>query len=181
MRHRPFIEYHVTAIMVSSRKIVPMTSPYAERIERIRRLPDELENCLGSADQDVLRRARRNGDWSVAQHVHHLADTHMICFRRFKLILTQEQFTFTLYQPDRLAEMPDADDADVHYSLAILRGLHARWAILMTHMSEEDWARSGTHPMHGEITLEHLLTLYADHGDEHLRAIQAILQYSPRK
>ncbi len=132
-----------------------------------------------SAEQ--LNTAYNAPEWTIAQNIHHLADTHMVCIRRFKLILTSPRFQFTSYDVNALAEMPDAKDADIEHSLKLLEGLQARWAILLENLSDEDWGKVGigASPDRPDMSLERLAFIYSQHGLNHLQQIQDVLDKMP--
>lgn len=144
-------------------------------IEKIRTLPAQVKTLVQDFTPEQLTTPYNAGEWTLAQNIHHLADTHMVCIRRYKLILTSETFNFTPYDVNAIAALPDAKDADIAYSLSILEGLHARWAILLENLTDEQWLKSGQHATRGEITLEHLTELYAKHGEDHLKQMQDVI------
>ena len=80
----------------------------AEAIQAIRALPAQLREIVQGLSAEQLNTAYNAPEWTIAQNIHHLADTHMVCIRRFKLILTSPRFQFTSYDVNALAEMPDA-------------------------------------------------------------------------
>lgn len=113
-------------------------------------------------------------EWTVAQNVHHLVDSHANSYIRFKLILTEDNPTLRPYDQATWAELPDASDANIEDSLRILEGLHARWTRMLKGIT--DWDKSGYHPeLATEITLSDLLDTYSDHCEAHLRQIQEVL------
>ncbi len=146
-----------------------------EMIDKIRRLPDQLEAVVGPLSAEQLATHFIPGEWTVAQNVHHLADSHMNSFIRFKLILTEDRPTLKPYRQELWAERPDADNPSVEDSLLLLRGLHRRWATLLESLQEAEWQRIGLHQEIGEVTLEDLLRIYADHGEGHLEQIDRTL------
>ncbi|MDE2854704.1 MAG: DinB family protein [Chloroflexota bacterium] len=153
----------------------------AEAIEAIRQLPAQLRELAAGLSAEQLTTAYNAPEWTIAQNIHHLADTHMVCIRRFKLILTSPRFQFTAYDVNAIAEYPDAKDADIEYSLKLLEGLQARWAILLENLSEEEWAKVGigSSPDRPDMNLERLAFVYAQHGLNHLRQIQDVLDKMP--
>lgn len=153
----------------------------AESIAAIRALPAQLREKVAGLSTEQLTTAYNAPEWTIAQNIHHLADTHMVCIRRFKLILTSPSFQFTAYDVDAIAEMPDAKDADIEHSLKILDGLQARWAILLENLSDDDWAKfgRGSSPDRPDYSLDDLARLYAGHGINHLRQIQEVLDKMP--
>ena len=144
-------------------------------IDRIRCLPDDLEACISGLTEEQLTTHFIEGEWTVAQNVHHLADSHMNSYIRFKLTLAEENPPLKPYDQDVWADMVDATSGDITSSLILLRGLHTRWANLLEGFSDEDWARTGHHPEHGEQSLEDMLELYARHGHGHIAQITKTL------
>ncbi len=153
----------------------------ADHIEAIRNLPAQLEEKIEGLTVEQLTTSYITDEWTVAQNIHHLADTHMICFRRYKLILTSPEFHLTRYNVNAIAQYPDAKDADIHYSLSILRGLHARWAMMLDNLSEDEWQKEGHlwEPERPQISLESLTQSYAEHGVNHLKQIQDMIDAMP--
>lgn len=144
-------------------------------IDKIAALPDQVAALVEGLTPEQLQGHFLAGEWSVAQNVHHLADSHMNSFARVKLLLTEEHPTICPYDQDKWAALPDADSADVADSIQLLRGLHARWVRLFESLSEEQWARKGMHPESGEISVIGLLEYYAGHGEAHLDQMRRTL------
>ena len=154
----------------------------ADCIEAIRDLPSQLREKVSGLSAEQLTTPYHAGEWTIAQNIHHLADTHMVCIRRFKLILTSPQFQFMSYDVNAIAEYPDAKDADIEHSLKILEGLQARWAVLLENLSEDEWRRSGSFAPGTDrppASLEDLARIYAQHGLNHLDQIQAVMDRMP--
>lgn len=137
-----------------------------ERIERIRNLPQEICEAVEGLDDAQLDTPYREGGWSPRQIVHHLADSHLNAFIRLKLGLTEERPTIKPYDQAAWASLPDSEEP-VGTSLAILDGLHARWAGLLDTLDDEDFALPLVHPEMGDIDMDFLLDLYAWHGHHH--------------
>jgi hypothetical protein len=146
-------------------------------IGKIEALPGLLEQQVGALGAEELLARPLAGEWSVAQNVHHLADSHMNAFLRTKLILTEDRPTFKSYDQDAWAETPDAANADVGSSFALLRGLHARWVILLRSVEGDEWTRTGLHP-EGQrtYTIDDILRTYGNHGEAHLDQIRRTLE-----
>jgi hypothetical protein len=148
-------------------------------IEKIQRLPEQVaELVIGLSDEQMTTHFIE-GEWTVAQNVHHLCDSHMNSYIRCKLMLTEENPTLRPYDQDVWAALPDASGADVAASLELLRGLHGRWTTFWQNLAEEDWERPGFHPADGPVTLAAQLRLYAEHGEGHLRQIGNTLAAQP--
>jgi hypothetical protein len=150
---------------------MPTAAERREKIERIRGFPAALEAVVEGLDDARLDTPYRDGGWTVRQVVHHLADSHLNGYARMKWILTEERPSLKSYEQDEWAALPDGRSAPIATSLAILRGLHARWAALLERIPEAGWSRAGAHPEVGAVTLDDLLDLYARHGESHLGQI----------
>jgi hypothetical protein len=148
-------------------------------IDALRELPTQLEALVVDLTDSQLESQFITGEWSVAQNVHHLADSHMNAYIRTKLLLTQDNPTVIPYDQDVWATLPDVFGTRVELSLAIIRGLHARWTELFEQLSDEQFARTGMHPEYGVITVQGQLETYAEHGREHLDQITRTLAAQP--
>jgi hypothetical protein len=146
-----------------------------EMIDKIRALPAQLEEAVRGLTTEQLTTHFLANEWTVAQNVHHLADSHMNSFIRLKLILTEDRPTLKPYDQDRWAVLADSDNPSIETSLQLLRGLHARWVLLFESLGEGDWLRTGLHPEIGEVTVEDQLRIYSHHGEGHLDQIRRTL------
>lgn len=138
----------------------------ADNIQTIKDLPSQLANAVNNLSGEQLNTPYRPGGWTVRQTVHHVADSHLNSFTRFKLALTEDTPTIRPYYEDRWAELGDSK-TPIELSLKIIEGLHARWTTLLESMSNEDFQKRLIHPESGEWTLEKLLAMYAWHGRHH--------------
>jgi hypothetical protein len=138
------------------------------QVEQIATLPAELRDALAGASPADLARPYRAGGWTVRQVVHHLADSHLNGYVRFKLALTEETPTVKPYDEARWAELGDVAATPVEVSLELLDALHRRWSALLRTLGDDDFARRYLHPQHGrEIPLAVSLASYAWHGRHH--------------
>lgn len=149
---------------------MPTSEERAGRIARIRQLPVLLEERIAPLSEEQLD-VVPPGEWTVRQNVHHLADAHMNAFIRCKLAICQEQPPVTPWEPDAWAVTVEARELPVEYSLAILRGLHARWAALFESLDDAGFARAVNHPEAGLVNVDYFLETYANHGEAHLKQI----------
>lgn len=143
-------------------------------IQTIQELPGKFRDAIAGLNDEQLRTPYRPGGWTVSQVVHHVADSHINSFCRFKLGLSEETPTIKPYDEAAWAEMDDASDAPVELSLNIIDGVHARWAMLLKSMSDTDFERKINHPERGEMTLNDLLALYGWHSKHHTAHITAL-------
>ena len=117
----------------------------------------------------------RDGGWTLRQVVHHVPDSHLNAYVRFKLALTEDNPTIRPYQEARWAELPDTRITNIGVSLMLLEALHRRWVNLLRSMDEADWSRTVFHPEHQKsFALDGLLAMYAWHGKHHTAHITAL-------
>jgi uncharacterized damage-inducible protein DinB len=131
----------------------------------------------GLADAQLDTPYRPDG-WTVRQVVHHLADSHMNAYVRFRLGLTENEPTIKPYDEKLWANLSDASSAPADLSLTLVNTLHQRWVRLLRSRKPEDFARAINHPEHGRVTLEKYLAMYAWHGKHHVAHITGLRQRS---
>ena len=130
-------------------------------------LPNELRTATHGWSESHFSTPYRDGGWSVRQLLHHIADSHMQAYARFKLALTEDWPTIKPYDEAKWAELHDAKHAPAEWSLELIESLHARWGMLLQSLNEDQWQRGFKHPERGPITLEHVLALYDWHSKHH--------------
>lgn len=145
----------------------PSKDQRAKFIAEIEQTPAAIRAALRGLSQQQLDTPYREGGWTVRQVAHHVPESHMNSYIRFKLALTEEAPTIKTYFEDRWAQLGDIPSAPVEASLALLDNLHVRWVHLLRAMQEEDWKRTFRHPDLGLVPLEKNLALYAWHGKHH--------------
>jgi len=145
-----------------------------ERIAALASLPEELRAAVAGLSPEQLDTPYRPGGWTVRQVVHHLADSHMNAYVRFKLAVTEEEPVVKTYDEAAWAELADARLAEVELSLRLLESLHARWVVFLRSLSPAQWERGFRHPEHGLMPLERVLQLYAWHGRHHVAHITSL-------
>ncbi len=144
-----------------------------ELISKIEALPGLVRAAVTGATDAQLARPYREGGWNARQVVHHLADSHMNAFIRCRLIATEDNPSLKPYDQDIWATLPDSHTGPLEPSLAILSGLHTRWAAFFRALAEDAWSRTGLHPENGAMSLQLILDSYAAHGERHLGHIRA--------
>lgn len=148
----------------------------SEWIEIIESFPSKVREITENLSDEQLDWKYRPDGWTIRQVVHHVADSHINSIVRFKVALTEEVPTIKPYLEDKWAELADSE-APISISLSLLDGLHARWAILLKSMSEDDFKRKLFHPEQGrELSLTFMLGLYAWHCRHHLAHIKQGLE-----
>jgi len=138
-----------------------------QAISTIAEAPAKLRAAVKGLSEDQLNTPYRDGGWTVRQVAHHVPDSHMNAYVRFRLALTEQEPAIKPYEEARWAELEDAKSAPVDISLALLDSLHDRWVRLLRSLNAEDFARTFRHPEHGVRTVDWLLFLYAWHGGHH--------------
>ncbi len=143
-------------------------------IAAIAAAPAELRAAVAELDDARLDTPYRPGGWTVRQVVHHVPDSHMNSYVRFRLALTEDTPAVLAYDEAAWAELSDARTLPIAVSLDLLDALHERWVTLLRSFGEAEWRRAFRHPEHGLISLEKNLQLYAWHGRHHVRHITAL-------
>ncbi len=146
----------------------------ARYLKQVEALPAEVRTAVAGLSDDRLDTSYRPGGWTVRQVVHHLADSHMNGYVRFRWTLTEEEPAIKTYDQDGWAALDDARRMSVVPSLALLDALHARWVRLCRSLSEADWEEAYHHPKGGRMTLDEALGHYAWHGRHHAAHITTL-------
>lgn len=136
--------------------------------------PIRLRAAIGGLTPEQLDTPYRDGGWTIRQLVHHIPDSHLNAYVRFKLALTEDMPTIKTYDETKWAELADTRVTPPEVSLALLESLHQRWMKLLESMSDQDYGREFKHPEHGLMTLDKLLALYAWHGPHHIAHITTL-------
>ena len=141
----------------------------------IQTLPLQMEYAVLNLDEAQLNTPYREGGWTVQQVVHHVADSHMNAYIRFKLGLTENNPAIKPYEQDKWAEMEDTKNIPINISLTLLHALHTRWYEVLRHITEEQYQRTLFHPEYNKtMTLWYLLGMYAWHSRHHVAHITTL-------
>jgi hypothetical protein len=151
-----------------------MAKRRAHYIEVLASLPDNLRVAIRGLSADQLDTPYRPEGWTVRQVVHHVPDSHMNAYVRFKLALTEEQPAIKPYQEGEWAKLSDSLTTPVEVSLQLLAALHIRWVELLRAMEPADFARTLKHPEHGVLLLDQMLAMYAWHSAHHTAHITSL-------
>jgi uncharacterized damage-inducible protein DinB len=158
----------------------PGHQPFSELLKKewlndIKFLPQLLENALLNLDEAQMHTPYREGGWTVHQVAHHIADSHINSFCRFRLGLTEDKPTIRLYEEDLWVRLNDVKTLPVNVSVTLLYALHTRLYAMLAELSDSDWQRTVYHPaQEKEITLWQLLCIYAWHGKHHVAHITSL-------
>src|ERR1017187_8388276 len=143
-------------------------------IAQLEAAPTGFRDAVRGLDDRQLNTPYRPGGWTVRQVVHHVADSHMNSYIRFRLAMTEDSPTIKPYEQAKWAELHDAKTAPVDVSLQLIDGLHQRWVDLLRGFSDTDFARTFRHPELGLVRLDINLALYAWHGRHHAAHITGL-------
>jgi uncharacterized damage-inducible protein DinB len=157
----------------------PLTSDERSALlDAIRETPAKLRAAVDGLSDEQLDTRYREGGWTVRQVVHHVVDSHVNAYCRFKLAATEDHPTIRTYEEKDWAEQPDAKTLPPEASLAILDTLHARWVAFLDAMPEEFFTRTLHYPDMGDITVDVLLEIYGWHGPHHTAHVTSLRERS---
>jgi uncharacterized damage-inducible protein DinB len=139
----------------------------ARAIQEIAATPEKLRAAVKGLNDAQLNTPYREDGWTVRQVIHHVADSHMNSYVRFRLALTETEPTIKPYVESAWANLEDAAHAPIEVSLRLLEPLHERWVRLLHSIKPEEFARTFCHPEHGARTIDWMLFLYEWHGKHH--------------
>jgi uncharacterized damage-inducible protein DinB len=143
-------------------------------IAQIAATPQALRYAVGGLSEQQFDTRYRPGGWTVRQVVHHVPDSHLNSYIRFKLALTEDEPTIRPYDEALWARLQDSRDTPIEVSLTLLEALHQRWDILLRSLRPEDFARRLRHPESGTMTLDDMVGYYAWHGRHHVAHITSL-------
>lgn len=144
-------------------------------IKDIEGLPQQLRKAVQNLSEEQLELTYRPSGWTIRQVVHHIADSHLNSFVRFKLALTEDKPIVKTYFEDRWAELPDYYQVPVEIILSFIESLHRRWVVLLKALTPEDLVREFVHPESGLVRLDKNIGIYSWHGRHHLAHIKNAL------
>lgn len=162
----PIGKFHFEAPLTESQK--------RASLDDIACTPANLRAAVKGLSAVQLDTPYRPDGWTVRQVAHHVPDSHLNSYVRFKLALTEDEPTIKPYAEDRWAELADTKSTPVEVSLTLLESLHDRWVRLLRSLTPDEWKRTFRHPELGAMTLEKTLALYAWHGRHHVAHITSL-------
>jgi len=145
-----------------------------QAIAAIRDAPSALRSAVRGLSDTQLNTPYRDGGWTVRQVAHHVPESHMNAFIRFKLAMTEDNPTIKPYDENAWANLADVPREPIETSLALLDALHHRWTTLLEAMTPDDFARTLVHPEMGQRTLDFMLQMYAWHGRHHTAHVTSL-------
>ncbi|SEN39836.1 DinB superfamily protein [Terribacillus saccharophilus] len=144
-------------------------------IEEINQLPEQMTSLVNGLSEAELLHTYREGSWNIKQLVHHVADSHLNSFIRFKLALTEENPIIKPYEEAEWAKLPDYA-MPPQSALDLLASIHRKWVVLLRSLTAEQLERTFQHPESGEVSLKENIGIYAWHGKHHLAHIRLALE-----
>lgn len=152
----------------------PTDEQIQRAIDEIAEAPAKLRAAVEALSPDQLDTPYRPEGWTVRQVVHHVPDSHLNSYCRFKLALTEDEPTIKSYHEDRWAELDEARTAPVEVSLTLLESLHKRWVLMLKALAPSDFDRTFRHPELGLVSLAKNVCLYGWHGRHHVAHITSL-------
>jgi hypothetical protein len=146
----------------------------ASLIDQIETTPEHMRAAVAGLSDEQLDTPYRPGGWTVRQVVHHVPESHMNSYIRFKLAITEDEPTVKPYFEDRWAQLQDALVSPIEPSLDLLDALHRRWVLFLRSLKNEDFDRTFQHPELGVVSLNKNVALYAWHGRHHVAHITTL-------
>ena len=147
----------------------------ASAIEAIADAPSALRTAVAGLTDAQLDTPYRPDGWTVRQVVHHVPDSHVNAYCRFKLALTEEKPTIKPYDEAKWAQLPDGVSKLIEPSLTLLESLHVRWVFLLERMAAADFERLLNHPeWETPLSLDFMVAMYAWHGRHHVAHVTAL-------
>ncbi len=143
-------------------------------IDVLSKLPADMRAAVGGLTAAQLDTPYRPDGWTVRQVVHHVPDSHMNAYIRWKFALTEDRPTIKPYPEDVWANLSDSATTPIEVSLRLLEALHARWVQLIVGTKPEEFARTYVHPENGVMHLDQMLALYAWHSAHHTAHITSL-------
>jgi hypothetical protein len=152
----------------------PTAEQKDEYLRQIEQAPANLRAAVKGLSEAQLDTPYRPEGWTVRQVTHHVPDSHLNAYVRFKLALTEDDPTIKPYAEDLWAQLADTPSTPVEVSLTLLDALHTRWINLLRSLTPEHWRRTFRHPELGSLSLEKTLALYAWHGRHHVAHVASL-------
>ena len=140
----------------------------------IEETPAKLRAAVAGLSDAQLDTPYREGGWTIRQVVHHVPDSHLNSYVRFKLALTEDEPTIKPYAENLWAELADTRDTPIEVSLVLLDSLHQRWVNLLRSLKPEGWKKTFRHPEMGVMNLDKTLALYSWHGRHHVAHVTSL-------
>ena len=160
------LRYPIGSFALEEATVAPEERPGL--ITAIGELPAQFRHAVQGLSEAQFDTPYRPGGWTVRQVVHHVPDSHLNAYVRFKLALTEANPTIKPYEEARWAELPDTAGTQIGVSLVLLEALHRRWVVLLKSMTDAQWSRTYIHPDYQRsFRLDAILAMYAWHGKHH--------------
>lgn len=146
----------------------------AQLIDRLEQVPSDLHQAVAGLTAEQADTPYRPEGWTVRQLVHHLCDSNINAYVRFRLALTEDDPPIKTFAQERWAALEDARTAPLELSLSLLESLQRRWVLLLRSLGAADFARTFRHPQMGAVALDRYLGLVDWHGRHHLAHIRSL-------
>lgn len=154
----------------------PTPEKVAEWINDIEKVPVQLEDAISGLTEKQLDTPYRDGGWTIRQIVHHICDSNINSYIRFKLAVTEDRPTIKTWEQTEWANLDDSKSLPVDVSIKLLKYLHIRWVHFLKTLSAEDHARTFIHPEGGEMTVGENVWNYSWHSRHHIAQIVSTIE-----
>ena len=151
----------------------PNSYQIEKAIETIADFPKKLKIKLEGLNSNDLKKQYRPESWNIAQIVHHIADSHMHCYLRMKHAVLEDTPNVKDYNQEEWAELNDASNLVISYSLNLIEALHNRWSFFLKELDDQVLKRCYFHKERNKkYPIGTTILLYAWHCHHHLSQIE---------
>ena len=148
-----------------------------DHIKKLEEFPARLKKLVTGMNDEQLNTPYREGGWTARQVIHHIPESHMNAYIRFRLAITEDNPTIKPYNEKAWGDLEDSKTLPPAASLTLLTGLHQRWTAMLRMMKPEDFQKTYFHPEHLQsLNLADVLAMYAWHCDHHYEHINLVKQ-----
>lgn len=146
-----------------------------QHLDDIEILPVKLKAAVKGLTEEQLNTPYRPDGWTVKQVVHHVCDSHLNSYIRFKWALTEDTPTIKTYIQSKWAGLKEYELLSIDDSLTFLEALHKRLITLLRSLTNDELEREFIHPeMKTKIKLRNNIALYAWHSKHHTAHISSL-------
>jgi uncharacterized damage-inducible protein DinB len=136
------------------------------------RTPRRIEQVVSAWPPEAFERSHAPGKWTARELLTHLAHAEIVFGNRLRFGLAEERYVVQPFDQDGWMRVEPRVDG--HAALAAYLGLRQLNLALCRSLTPEQRSRTFTHPEHGPVTVEWLMTFFAGHERHHLPQLEAI-------
>jgi len=143
-----------------------LTTARRELIERYKDGYRVVAEALAGATAAELDARPAPHKWSAREIAHHLADSEMTSAVRLRQLIAGDHPQIFAYDENVYAQRLYYD-RPIEASLEAFRAARQATAEILDRLTEDEWAREGTHSESGRYSVERWLEIYAAHAHSH--------------